>query len=334
MNRPAPFLILLAACLAACDSAPHENPLDPRSDRPVTAGAVAGQVTGVYPPFPRRPGVRVRLLPIDGGVERVTTTDSRGEYSLEDIPRGRYIVRVGGEGLRTDSVEVIVETATLTQADFQLDEVPRVLDQAAQTARVDRQFPNSPLYTFTVKAAVTDPDRPTDVSEVAVVSSALGLRLLLNRDSTGAYSATYEEDVLPEGRIQSLLGKPLQIEVTDVFGNVGEGPAFSVARVIESAPQALRPSGLTVVSTPQPLLEWSEILLPFPFTIEVEVFLIDGAGIPNQVVSATGLDPFVTSYVVPEPLAPGDYFWVLRVRDLEGNTSRSRQAGFRISEPT
>jgi hypothetical protein len=104
--------------------------------------------------------------------------------------------------------------------------------------------------------------------------------------------------------------------------------------VIESAPQALRPSGLTVVSTPQPLLEWSEILLPFPFTIEVEVFLIDGAGIPNQVVSATGLDPFVTSYVVPEPLAPGDYFWVLRVRDLEGNTSRSRQAGFRISEPT
>ena len=95
----------LAGCLG---EAPHENPLDPLSDAYRDAGTVEGRVTGIYPPFEGREGVRVLLTPLAGGAEIATRTDASGAFRLDAIASGLYEVVASGDGFRaaTDTVEV------------------------------------------------------------------------------------------------------------------------------------------------------------------------------------------------------------------------------------
>ncbi|WP_412070342.1 carboxypeptidase-like regulatory domain-containing protein [Rubrivirga sp. IMCC43871] len=336
MNRfVLPSLLLLGVVLWGClDGAPHENPLDPLSERFRNVGVIEGRATGVYAVSEGRADVRIRLLPLGGGSERVTTTDETGAFQLTDVPAGTYLLRAEADGLQPEEVEVVVAATLAVRVDLRLNAEPVVLSASARTAHSVQVFPDAAVYTLMVEADVTDPDRSTDVETVEVVSAELRFRAPLAKGPDGRYHATLDESVLPGGRIQSLLGRTLRIEVTDVFGATAQGPTFSIARVIELTPVLVSPQGSEVVSTPTPTFEWREVLLPFSFTLAVEISLVDASGVPNLVQSVDGLPPFATSYTAEVPLSPGDYVWTLRITDPEGNTSRSRRAGFRVPSPS
>ena len=86
---------------------------------------------------------------------------------------------------------------------------------------------------------------------------------------------------------------------------------------------------MTLAANP-PVLEWRPAALPFAFTYRADVFLIDGAGIPNLIQSADGLSPATTTLPLAAALVPGDYYWTIWVTDAAGNRSRSKEAGFRV----
>ncbi|WP_412062387.1 carboxypeptidase-like regulatory domain-containing protein [Rubrivirga sp. IMCC45206] len=321
----------LAFFTAGCvDGAPHENPLDPLSDRYVAEGTVAGRVTGIYPPFQGRAGARVRVLPVGGGIERVATTGADGGYRLVGLPEGDYTVMADGEGLRADTTTATVAVGAETAADLRLDALPVVEAQAARTVHIERWFPESPLFRLEVEASVTDPDRPADVDGVALVVEALSFRAALAEVAPGRYAATFDAATLPGGQVQALLGQSLRIEATDVTGGTALGPPLALVRVIEQTPLTASPQGLETVAQNPPTLTWRPAQLPFAFTYRVDVHLIDGAGIPNLVDSVDGLPASQTALALTEPLAPGDYFWTVWVTDAAGNRSRSKEAGFRV----
>ena len=334
MSRPR-LLVSLAAlglALGGCllGEAEHENPLDPQSERYRGEGAVEGRVTGIYPPFDGRPGVMLRLDPVGADAPgRTAVTRDDGTFEIRDVPKGTYALHAEAAGLSGRTDTVTVETSGTVAVELPLDALPVVVEQALRTVHIERWFPDAPLFRLEVEVEVTDPDRATDVDAVALVVDALGFRAPLTEAGPGRYAATLDAAELPGGQVQSLLGRQHRIEVTDVTGNVGLGPPLALVRVIEQTPQTARPQSLEVLTSNPPTLEWRPTDLPFAFTYDVEVFLVDGAGRPNLVESAEGIPPTVTTYAVREPLPAGDYFWTVWLVDGAGNRSRSKEAGFR-----
>ncbi len=327
------FTCILALCagLAGClGEAPHDNPFDPLSDEFRDEGTVDGRVTGIYPPFEGRPGVRLRLVPLAGGAEVMTTTGADGAFRVTRLPSGRYAVWAEGEGLRPDADTVTVEVGGTAEVDLPVDALPVVTSQAARTVHIERWYPDVPLFRLEVEAEVTDPDRATDVDGVALVVPDLGFRAPLAAVGPGRYATTFDGDALPEGQVQTLLGRTLHIEATDLSGNTGVGPPLALVRVIEQTPLTARPQGLEVIAVNPPVLEWRPAALPFAFTYRIDVALVDGAGVPNLVESAPALAPATTAYTVRQPLQAGDYIWTVWVTDGAGNRSRSKEAGFRV----
>jgi hypothetical protein len=325
---PLLLLVILAGCLG---DVPRDNPLDPLSPAYDDAGTLDGTVTGIYPPFEGRADVRIHLVPLDGeGTERLARTAADGAYRLAGIPAGRYEIRAERDGFRpaVDTTVVIAGGATTLQ--LQLDALPVVVEQSMRTVHIERWFPDQPLFQLEVEAEATDPDRASDVESAALVAEALGFRAALAEVEPGRFRATLNAADLPGGRVQSLLGQALRIEVTDRAGNAALGPPLALVRVIEQTPLTARPQGLELAAQNPPVLEWRPADLPFAFTYRVDVFLVDGGGLPNLIHTAEGLPATATTYALPTALASGDHYWTLWAVDASGNRSRSKEAGFRV----
>lgn len=329
--------LLAAGCLG---EAPHENPLDPESDGFRDEGAVEGRVTGVFPAggtLQGRADVPVRFVPVGpaGRPELATRTDAEGYFGLSGLPTGPWAVVAEGEGLSRDVDTVTVEAGRVAETLLQVEAVPVVDVQALRTVHIVRWFPTEPVFQLEVEAEAHDPDGRNDIASAALVvpdlaGGTLALPLEPVPGAPGRFAQVFDADELPGG-VDGLLGRTLHIEVRDESGNAAEGPPVSLVRVIEQSPQTLSPqTGDT--TGPSPTLVWRPAQLPFAFTYRVDVFLIDGAGVPNLLddEQQTGIDPAVTSYTVQQALAPGDYFWTVWVVDAFGNRSRSREAGFRV----
>ena len=326
-------LVLLA--IAGCWGDPaRENPLDPLSDAFRDAGTVEGRVTGIYPPFEGREGVRVVLAPIGAeGPELAAWTGPDGAFRIPAVPSGRYAVIAAGEPYRTQTDTVTVAASQTAEALLPLDALPVVTAQAARTVHIERWFPEAPVYRFEIEAEATDPDRPDDLASAALVIGpdvAGAERVPLAETAPGRFAASLGADDLPTGSVQALLGQTLRVEATDQQGNSALGPPLALVRVIEQTPLTLAPQGFTFIADNPPTLTWRAASLPFAFTYRADLFLVDAAGIPNLLWSETGLPPTQLALPVPEALAPGDYYWTLWVVDAAGNRSRSKEAGFRV----
>ena len=325
-------LVLAAPALAGClDGAPRDNPLDPLSESYRDAGTAAGRVTGIYPPFEGRAGVRVHLLPLDAaGAERVVRTGADGAFRADGLPGGRYEVRAESDGFRDAADTLVVAAGAVAEATLRLDALPVVASQAAWTVHIEQWPPRGPLFQLEVRVEATDPDRAADVDRAALVAEGLAFREPLAETAPGRFEASLGASRLPGGRVQSLLGRPLRVEVTDRAGNTALGPPLALVRVVEQTPVALRPEINEAPPPNPPTLEWGLDRLPFAFTYRVDVALVDGAGTEVVVYSRDGLPPTATTHAVQAALAPGIYTWTVRVVDEAGNQSRSKPAGFRV----
>ena len=326
--------VLGLAVVAGCGDAARTNPLDPLSDDFRDEGTLSGRVTGLYPPFPGRGDIRIRLVPVGaaGRPELATRTDAEGQFMLGGVPTGAYAVVAEQEGFREAADTVTVASGVTAETTIRLDALPVVTEQSLRTVHIMRWVPDEPVFQLEVEVAADDPDRPDDVDGAALVVPGLGFAAALERDGEGMFTATLGEDELPAPGVEALLGQTLQVEVRDASGNTSLGPPMSLVRIIELTPQTESPQGFVFIETNTPTLVWRPAQVPFAFTYRVDVFLVDAAGRPNLIAPASrsGLDPSVTSITLETELEPGDYFWTVWVVDAFGNRSRSREAGFRV----
>ncbi len=335
MIRPLLLLAALVVGVGCLGEAPHDNPFDPDSQQYASTAEVSGTVSGIYPPFRGIAGVRVRLMPLGAsGVERVATTDASGAFTVADVPAGpegtRYLVRAEGDGLRADDQEVTVEAGVTAQVALRLDALPVVSAQSARTVHIERWFPDAPLYLLEVDATVTDPDRDTDISAVALVIEELGFRAPLAETTPGQFRATFDAETLPGGQVQGLFGTPAPDRGHRHRRQRQPGPAARAGprdrpdAADGGAPGAggdrPEPTGAGVAAVPDPV----------PVHLPRRRQPGRRGRHPEPGRERPGIDPATTRYQVQQTLRPGDYYWTVWVVDEAGNRSRSKEAGFRV----
>lgn len=260
----------------------------------------------------------------------MAATDAMGEFMIDRLPKSEYVVVAEGEGLRTETDTVSVRAGQTARVDFRLDALPVILTQNARTVHIEQWVQESSLFQLEVEAIVTDRDRATDVNGVELVVDDIGFRIALTQVAPGHYEGKFDAAQLPGGQVQAFLGRPLRIEVTDVNGNVGTGAPMTLVRVVEQTPLTASPQGTETISDPSPTLVWRPAQIPFTFTYRVDLYHVDGAGIPRLLESESGIDASVTSYDVTRTLGEGNYYWTVWIVDAAGNRSRSKEAGFSV----
>jgi len=312
--------------LNSCSDAQRDNPLDPHSPLYRNVGSIEGEVTSFYPPHRALPNVEVHLTPLNWW----TYTDDRGIFAFQEVPEGRYWITARGQGYAVDSLAVVVKPQQSVQAILRLDGIPVISDARILSVHISRWWPPpEDIFLLEMQVEVDDPDGLSDITGVWVeVSDSTFLDSLRFDSDRGYFYTSLEESDLPTSGIHELLGLPFRVLAQDAPGVRGISEPYYLARVIDFTPQPLSPYGLEAVP-PKPELIWAPVVLPFQFTLVVEVSRID-LGIPTPVWRKENLPPTTTRLALTDSLAPGTYFWTVSVVDSFGNRSRSKEASFRV----
>lgn len=84
------------------------------------------------------------------GTKKVATTNANGEYTLEDIQPGNYVLKVSFVGLESQSKEVQVTSGTTSTVDFSLSENTQKLKE------------------IVIEAAKSNNERPVNIGKIAI----------------------------------------------------------------------------------------------------------------------------------------------------------------------
>ena len=330
--RLAVLLTMLTLAWAGClGEAPHDNPLDPESDRFANEGGINGRVTD-------RNGqplgdVEIHLLPVSAPeVPTFTTrTNSQGQFQLRAVPAdASYQLRIekpGFAAVRTEAVAVEAGAST-SVPEMRLNALPVFEAIHLRSVHLSRWWP-SDLYFLEILATAGDPDGLVDVEDVWMELPDFGFQAMLTPTSGGAFELRLDEESLPTPSLAALLGHSFSLYVTDQQGDTAAAAPRQLARVIDEIPVAASPSGDVLLETNQPTFVWDAIGLAFGFVYEVEVYR-DEVNQNVLVQTLPGLPSTQTAVPLNGTLPTGQYFWTVTVIDDFGNRSRSKEAAFRI----
>ncbi len=320
--------MLAAGCLG---EAPHDNPLDPASDRFVNEGGLTGHIAN-------RNGqslanAEVHLLPVsDPAFPSISTqTNGQGQFLLRDLPAEEsYRLQVKKTGYSTLLTSLVTVEAgqSLPVPEVRLNALPLFEDISLRSVHLSRWWP-SDLYFLEINARTNDPDGLVDVENVWVEIPELEFAAPLTPTSGGQFELRLDEDALPTSSLSALLGRSFSLFVEDQQNDTAAAAPRQLARVIEAIPVATSPSGDVLLDTDEPVLIWDPLALSFSFSYEVQVFR-DEVNQNVLVQTLPEIPPSQTSIPLSSPLPTGQYFWTVAVIDTYGNRSRSKEAAFRI----
>ncbi len=333
MNRaslPAGLVLALALGAGCLGQAPHDNPLDPASDRFREEGTLAGQVVDRA----ERPlaDVEVRLIPAQARAELVTRTDGQGRFVFRGAAAGRgYRLQARKAQYAAVIVDALEVRAGFTDElpALRLNALPVFTDAALRTLHVSRWWPANDLFFLDVAADVADADGLLDIDRVWFDVPDLGFSAVLEARAGGRFDRLLPADSLPAASLQALMGLPLVLRVSDREGVVTEDAPRQLARVIEATPVAASPKDRAVLATDRPVLVWEPFPPSFAFSYRVDVFR-EEVNRDLFVTRREGLPMAATSWQLDAALDPGNYFWIVSVVDEFGNESRSKEVAFTI----
>lgn len=317
-----PAALVLSGCFG---DVPHENPLDPGSDRFVETGVLRGQVTTYYQPFLALSGVTIELSPQNLS----TATDSDGLFSFREVPVGEYWVFARDPRYVKDSVRVLVQQETPQRLLFKLDALPQITSFAGRTFHVGSLPPEEDVYFALFEAEVSDPDGLADIASVVIELPALGLQDTMQvTAAAGLFDFRLFGSELPQGELHAAIGYPIRLNVRDRLGSKANPKELILFRIIDQLPEASTPRDLQVVAA-RPRLSWRPMDLPFPFRYRARVTRVVG-GINTLAWESPALSELDSAVTVDRTLAGGEYRWTVSVIDEFGNTSTSAPAAFRV----
>jgi len=125
----------------------------------------------------------------------------------------------------------------------------------------------------------------------------------------------------------------MQLVVRDRAGAIQTSGPRHLLRVIETIPVLTSPGGLVSIPISQGNItfRWQPMRLPFLFTYTVEIYRLD-FGLQTLVARVPQIPSTADSVRLVNNFLPGDHFWVLYIVDEYGNSSRSRESAFLITQ--
>lgn len=308
-----------------CFSPERDNPFDPGSPRYKAIATVSGKVWSYYPPFHPISDATVSVYP--GTLQ--TTSDENGGFSFTSVPEGRVVVVATKAGFAPDSLPARVQVWEATRLEFHLDALPRFQDVHVTSSHISRWWPIDDLYLLNLSLRVLDGDGQNDLETVLVsIPSLAFLDTVQQTMNLEQYALSVDHRLFGLENLQDLLGVPIEFIARDRAGNRSESKEYFLARVIEELAVTESPRGLASVSG-QPVLKWQVPSLSFQHTLRVEVHR-DDAGIVSRAWFKDQIPATADSIQVEQILPSGTYFWTVSIVDSFGNSSRSKEAAFRV----
>ncbi len=315
-------LLTLSGCF---EGAPRNNPLDPRGENFQDEGGLTVQVTTFYAPQAGLEGVTVQTDPGNFA----GPTDASGSVFIPDLASGTYTLTASLPGYATQTTRVDVTAGEFSTVAISLPGLPTFSNIDINTVHISRWWPPpQELFRLDIQADLTDSDGLADIEEVWLEIPAFDFRVDLSTQTTpGRFGRLIQGDSLPT-TLPALLGRDIFLYARDRTNSINQSDKQALFRVIETSPLAVSPRDLSLLDTTAPALSWEAAAISFPFTYKVDVVRVDN-NIQNVVRSIPNIPSDSTSFQL-NTLAAGEYFWTVSIVDEFGNTSRSREAGFRI----
>lgn len=315
-------LLMLAGCF---DGAPRNNPLDPRGENFDDAGGLTVQVTTFYAPQQGLSDVAIQTDPGNFAGQ----TDASGTVFIPDLASGTYTITASRTGYAPQMATINVTAGEFATVSIAMPGMPEFLDIDINTIHISRWWPPpQELFRLNLHVEMGDRDGLADIDQVWFEIPALDYRAELAVQTTpGSFGRLIQGDSLPAA-LPALLGQDMFLYASDRTGAVNMSEKQAIFRVIESSPLANAPRDLSLLETNAPILSWEAVAINYPFTYTVDVVRVDN-NIQNLVRSVPDISSDSTSFQL-DALAAGEYFWTVSIVDDFGNTSRSREAGFRI----
>lgn len=321
------FLALPFLQVACLSNADRNNPLDPKSNNFDNTDVLAGRTLTFYSPFSPLAGVEVRLEP----GPFVAVSNAQGQFQLESVTPGTYMLTVTKPGFATVLDTVVVNLQNNPDLEYHLDGLPQINTFTIRSARINRWFPSTDLFLLDVEAGIDDPDGLNDIAQVELSIPAVGFKDTLEASQVaGIYRGTILEDKIPGKNLQDLLGKEIFINVSDQPNYQTQSMPRLISRIFDLTPITDSPIGFTTVNTPTPTFTWKPVNLDIQFTYTVDVFS-QNFGRVLPVFSESKIDQANTSFTAIQPMSPGSYFWTISIVDEFGNRAQSKEASFFIN---
>jgi len=320
MSRLTAVLAILTI-LSACE-APHKNPLDPKNPD-YSFGRITGSVYTVSLPVEAVPQTLVSWQPAG----QQSQTDGLGKFELLTPGMVDGWLIFTHPDFRSDSVYVHWSPEKMIDFNIYLNALPQ-LDSLAVYSIVLNRFPSLQKEQLVVEAQISDRDNDIDSVKTRFPEQAIEFYLPYNT-TTKSYLREFSILDLAIPNLEEMVGRPLQLTVTDVFSHetpVGQG---QLVRVIHEEILSVSPDGETITG-PRPTLVWQPFTVEFQFRYDIEIYTNEVA--PQLVWAEQGLDRYQTSFSVDTDLPDAAYFWVIWAIDSFGNRTRSKPAAFQVKE--
>jgi hypothetical protein len=334
-------MIMLAGC-----SAPHDNPLDPKSDfyrapmdttRPVvTATVPVNEATGEP--------IGTNIIAIfSEGMDTSTLTIATFVLQQEETPISGTVSYTGMTAIFNPDSELVMNTlytATITAGAKDLADnaivteyiwhfttqqdtsVPRpILIPSVHSEHVSRIFPTQDTYSVIAEMIAIGPP----FVDSAWVRYRTGSPVVME-ERNGTWTSRFSSTVFNDYTLGSVIGQPFFFSALDHSGNTTEGGPAYLFRVVEETPLVISPSQDDTVAA-FPLLIWEAFSANFPFVYQAIVNDFDA-----DVWSGPLLSPTLLSIEVSDSLPDGHYYWTISVLDSFRNSSRSKQGYFIVSQ--
>ncbi|MCD4663786.1 MAG: carboxypeptidase-like regulatory domain-containing protein [Bacteroidales bacterium] len=317
------FLLILNSCFKDAD---RVNPLDPKSNRYKNEGGICGSVTCYYPPYIGISGVELNVIPGYQG----TITDKDGFFHINKIDRGQYLLIASKDGYASDSTTIQVKTGQHASHHIKLDALPMLEQPELKSSHISRWYPRPyDIFYIEFSVKVNDPDGANDISCVTVNAEGPNFNDTLSfSPETNFYQKMINAKKIVQNNPGALIGRQVLFSAEDKAGNKNTSLPVQLAQIIHETPITISPAGLqTVNATPQ--LTWQSNDLVFLYSYRVEINRTD-VPILTMAWCQENIAATDTTIVVSDSLEAGEYYWTVAIVDEFGNSSRSKEAPFKI----
>lgn len=310
------FLILLLISLPACD-APRNNPFDPYNyDSPFVL--LEGKITSSLDSSPLS-DVKVTFLPY----KISEYTNSEGIYSFDDFERVDGWVKIEKSGCFSDSAYIEWGDARKKSLSSALCYKPKVNYLLYYSVVQNRMNPQGSDYIF-IKTKINE--LGNEIDSVFMRCSDQYVKTLGFNISTKYFETTVNAQELGFASLDEIIGKQIQLLITNSNGFETLAALMEIQRVIRSEIELESPSAQDEVYLPINFT-WKKYTPGFQFSYLLQIFTNE---IEPQLISQKAFSSSNESYLFGSYLDPGEYFWVLWCIDEFGNRNRSKPQSFTL----
>lgn len=314
------FSFLLALMISQSCNAPRNNPLDPENpDNKI--GMLEGVVQTVK--VPRAPITNAEIFWANEGI--ITSTDSKGYFSIENIERTDGWLSIKKENYSSDSVYITFNDQKKISENIFLNAIPKINDLYFYSITINK-FPSNQKYNLEIIADITDEENDIDSVFIENIELNASKQLLYNSSSKVYENSLFLND-LNVTSIDAVIGKEFQITVFDADQKKFVIGKSNIKRIIKEEILTTSPSGRDTVFTLNPFFEWRRFTPGFEFYYLLEIYTDE---IQEELVFETKINSSEINYQSEVNIGIGEFFWVIWAIDEFNNRTRSKPASFII----